>query len=479
MLTKLLRGRGAIPVVTATAVTAVVATVLVSAGSAADPADASASCEPASTVATGPAEFTGEKLLVLSDTDMAASAFLDGKLQPGGRQARDKDDTLSAIDLPLRVGVPRDPAPDGPPVVSGRTHVDNSVIGPPFGMAVSSDGHLAYVLRTRGAPPEDVTEVDNVFTDLPREAVVSVVDIKDPAEPKVIQTVEVGSDAHTLSLNPEGSLLAVNTDEPGRNILLRRIESDGRVGDEVLAASTGEGDEKIRRVGRIQWHPSGRFLSHGVPFADEIRFHEVVDSDGEVSMKPWGKPVKVGKFPDEGTFTPDGKFYLSTDLQWGDDVPGLFVDPPPGTITAVRFDADKGRHKVTGEAGTEVSPEGIAVSPDGKYVVTGNLTHSWLPWDDERMVPEGSMNLLKLNGKSGSLKTLQRIPVSGVLPEGVTFDASGEHVAVTVFDHYDPAQRRGSVQFYSLEEQKSCAALVPTNIELEVPAGPHSVVMVP
>ncbi|MCP3805489.1 lactonase family protein [Allokutzneria sp. A3M-2-11 16] len=400
---------------------------------------------------------------------MPASAFLDGKLRAGGRDTGGKPDTLTALDLPLQLGAPRDLAP--PP--SGEVAVENSVIGPPYGMVASKDGRFAYVLRTRGGPPPGVTEVKNVFTDLPRAAVVSVVDITDVRAPKVIQTVQVGQVAHTLSLSPDGSLLAVNTDEPGRNILIREVGPDGRIGTEVLAASAGEPGEAVRRVGRIEWHPSGRFLAHGIPFKDEIRFHEVVRTGGAVTLRPWGAPVKVGKFPDEGIFTPDGGYYLSTDLQWGDDVPGLFVDPPPGTITAVRFDSEKGKHKVTGRAPTDVSPEGIAVSPNGRYIVTGNLTHSWLPWNDKRLSKEGSMNLLELD--KGSLKTLQRIPLNGVLPEGVTFDASGNHVAITVFDRFDPRQRRGAVEFFTLSQKR----LERTNIELAVPPGPHSVWLVP
>lgn len=464
------RGRTLVAAVTAMGA----AVLLVSAAGPPATAAAGGSCAADPPLNRLPTDFDGSRLLVLSDADMAASAFMDGRLRPGGREAQGAEDALTVLGLPLQVGVPRQPHPDADVIVSGEVPVENSVVGPPYGIDVSPDGSRAYVLRTRGSAPDGVTEVGNVFTDLPGEAVVSTVDISDPRRPAVIQRTVVGAQAHTLSLSPDGRFLAVNTDEPGRNIVVLAVTRNGNVGAELGAFGASPNGDPVRRVGRVEWHPSGRFLANGLPFEDEIVFHEFEEKPTGVELRPWGRPVKVGKFPDEGTFTAKGDYYLTTDLQWGDDVPGLFHDPPPGTITAVRFDARGGHHRVTGRAGTDVSPEGIAVSPDGRFVVTGNLTSSWMPWTDDRFEPGGSLNLLELDPRSGTLRTRDRMAVNGILPEGVTFDASGNHVAATMFDHYDPRHRRGSVQFFTLVRD-DCPNLVPTHVELSVPAGPHSV----
>jgi hypothetical protein len=421
---------------------------------------------------SAPTAFRGRALLVLSDGDMLASSFVDGKLRVEGRGPAEASDALTVLGLPLDVGVPR-----ASRMIASEVPVTNSVIGPPFVIAAAGDGRRAYVLQTRGPAPDGVTQVGSVFTDLSTEAIVTTVDLTDTTRPAIIQHTSVGRFAHTLSLSPDGKLLAINSDEPGRTIVLREILLDGSVGGEVASLGIEVDGAPLRRVGRVEWHPSGRFLANGLPFQDEIRFFEVTRTDGKLDIRSWGAPVKVGTFPDEGAFTPDGRYYLTTDLHWGTEVPGLFLEPPPGSVTAVAFDAEHGRHRVTGRAPTDISPEGIAISPDGRFIVTGNLTRSFMPWDDPRLLVAGSLDLLELDTASGELRALQRIPIHGILPEGITFDASGNYVAATVFDHFDPRRRRGTVEIFHLATGNR-PRLVRTNVQIEVPPGPHSILLV-
>lgn len=99
------------------------------------------------------------------------------------------------------------------------------------------------------------------------------------------------------------------------------------------------------------------------------------------------------------------------------------------------------------------------------------------------------LNLLELDGAAGSLTVRGRIPIDGILPEEVTFDAAGNYVAATVFDHFDPTdptdptrpdptRRRGSLQFFAVARD-DCPNLVRTNATIEVPPGPHTVAIVP
>jgi sugar lactone lactonase YvrE len=187
--------------------------------------------------------------------------------------------------------------------------------------------------------------------------------------------------------------------------------------------------------------------------------------------------MKTGDFPDQGAFSPDGRYFVSTNLHWGDKPPPNYLNPPQGSLTAVRFDAEGGKHKVTGNAIASISPEGIAISPDGRSVVAASLTRSFFPWDDARLTPGGALDLLTLDPQSGKLTHIEAHPLQGILTEGLAFDASGNFVAVTHFDRFDPRRRRGVVEFWQLKAGEK-PRLERTNYEIEVVPGPHTLHLV-
>jgi hypothetical protein len=119
---------------------------------------------PAITIAQDAPVFQGSALLILSNTDMPASAFVDGKLVPGARDRLSALDTLTVLSLPVRPAGTPDAA-----VKIAELPVSNSVVGPPYAMAASPDKRTAYVLETRGPAPEGVETVPYVFAGLPAQ----------------------------------------------------------------------------------------------------------------------------------------------------------------------------------------------------------------------------------------------------------------------------------------------------------------------
>jgi DNA-binding beta-propeller fold protein YncE len=422
--------------------------------------------------AQDPPRFEGSALLILSDTTMPASGFVDGRLVRGPRDRIAEPDTLTVLSLPIRpVDAPNEN------VTIAEVEASNSVVGPPFQLTSSPNGRFVYVLETRQNPPAGTERVENVFAGLPSDSHVTVIDISDKAAPRVVQKLVVARHTHTIDLSPDGRLLAVNSYDPGRHIVLRHVNADGTLGEEALAFGVEIGGRPLRRPGRVQWHPSGRFISLTLAFEDEVRFYRVNRQGRTVSLEPWGQPVRVGDFPDEGTFSPDGSFYVTTDLQWGDTFPPNYLNPPAGTLTAVRFDPENGRHAVTGKATVSISPEGIAFSPDGRHIVTASLTRSFFPWNDQRLVMGGALDLVTLDSASGRLSHIASYPLQGILTEGLTFDASGQFIAVTHFDRYDPRRRRGVVEFWRLVDG-AMPRLERTNFDVQVVPGPHTLHLV-
>jgi hypothetical protein len=136
-----------------------------------------------------------------------------------------------------------------------------------------------------------------------------------------------------------------------------------------------------------------------------------------------------------------------------------------------------GRHAVTGTAAASISPEGIAFSPNSRFIVTAALTRSFMPWSDERLTAGGALDLISLDDRTGRLNHVANYPLQGILTGGLAFDASGNFVAVTHFDRYEPRRRRGVVEFWRLIDGGT-PRLERTNYELDVVPGPHTLHLV-
>ncbi len=59
-----------------------------------------------------------------------------------------------------------------------------------------------------------------------------------------------------------------------------------------------------------------------------------------------------------------------------------------------------------------------------------------------------SLTLLTLSTDTGQLTPMGSFPFEGILPEGITFDATGDYLAVANFSHFNPAVKGGSIDFW-------------------------------
>lgn len=394
-----------------------------------------------------PGDVTGRFVAVVCDADMSATAFVDGLL---ARPSVSDRDQLTVVALPIA-----EPGPE----VDARTQtavaqveVSNSVMGPPKALAVNREGTLAFICETRGQAGPQATKV----SDLPPGRMLYRVDVANPMMPRVLEPVDVGHTPVTVDVSPDGSLLAVCTSTPGAQVVIYPLKG-AELGEKSTFKLVGVEDAIASSV---TWHPSGKYIAVTFPTKNLVAFYEVGRTADGLGLARWGAPVTVGPHPFLGVFTPDGGRFIASELHWGPHVEGYLVGAPEGSLSVIELSsvaaepASAGaetptgpavEHRIVDTAKVGISPEGIAISPCGKWIVTANLKRSMLVESDPRFTRGGSLSLLSLDPATGKLSAYGETDLPG-MPEGITFDASGRHVLVTLFRNFDQPRDRKAIQ---------------------------------
>ncbi|MBL8990340.1 MAG: beta-propeller fold lactonase family protein, partial [Phycisphaerae bacterium] len=305
-----------------------------------------------------------------------------------------------------------------------------------------------------------------------------------------VSAAEVGKNPTSVDVHPEGDLIAVATGQPGEQLVVVPVARDGSFGKALSWELLGI-DDRAAVASSVAWSPNGRYVAVVLPMRDEVVFYEFTRTlnNGGMGFARYGAPVKVGKHPFMGRFSPDGRHFIVNELHWGDQVEGYLVGAPAGSLSVIRLSSvpsqvivpegapePKVEHAVVSTAGVGVSPEGLAMSPDGNWVVTANLRRSMLPTGDARLTPGGSVSLLSFDPGTGQLTSRGEYEI-GAMPEGITFDAAGRNVVVTQFRSFDPNSVDGELAFFKLVPGEN-ARLVPGDFYVGVGVGPHGVVIV-
>jgi DNA-binding beta-propeller fold protein YncE len=427
-------------------------------------------------------DFRGQYLLALSDTDMVGTAYIDGNL---GERQPGVEDTLSIIPLPDRFRSEGLGARENP---VSQVKVSNSVNGIGNSMVLSRDARTAFVIEVKQPAPANATR----FDEQPLGTKLNVIDLSNPTQPRIVQQVSVGRAPEAIDINPDGTLLAVVTGDAGKvgepievdkRIQLIPVDRNGRLGTPQNFSLPGIENQQVR-ISNVRWHPSGQFIAVNLPLAGQVMFYQVQrNPNGTMNLTPWGSPVTAGKFSANGEFTPDGQFFVTNALQWGEDVEGFFIDPPAGEIRSIRFDSQASNknaiaHEVVSTATVGQNPESLKISPDGAFVVTANMRNTGLLWNDPRLATESSLSLVTIDQKTGRLTTQGEYLFEGILPQGLAFDKTGTGLAVTLLDRFDLSSRRGAIEFWRVIPG-SRPALQRTGFSVSTVRGPYQLVLIP
>ncbi len=401
--------------------------------------------------------FKGRYLVAISDTDMLPSAYTDGLLGPYAGA-----DELSVIQLDQPAGK----------MTKATVPVSNSVIGPPSSVALTPDGRYAIVIETRGPRPD--RRPDASLKDLPTGKKISLVDLADPGHPTVVQNDDCYDDPLTVSISADGTLAAVVFKQVGPRkhpLLAIYFLKNGRLSGPAIPGIPGfnAGDS----LASAEFHPKRNILALLYNQHPRLSVVQVNATATNILLAPWGAAVDVDSNPFLVRFTPSGRFALVNAM-----LPGAVR----GTVSSIQIEQTQNpdgvtQHRLISRAEAGILPEGLAISPDERWVATTNLERSTPSLTDPEQGFFASVTLLRFDSTTGIIGRVGDFPFDGRIPEAVVFDDSSRFLAVTCFSHYDPAQPGGAITFWRLAgdaQDSRRAELVKLDFSIPVARGPQS-----
>ncbi|MET0385738.1 MAG: hypothetical protein ABW321_07250 [Polyangiales bacterium] len=369
-------------------------------------------------------------IAVISDGDYVAASYGTGELAPLDAGHRDLLSVLSVRDGEL---------------VRGELAISSSVTASPEVLALSPDGRTAFITERLG----ERAEGDTLVSQLAPGRRLFAVDVSDPAAPRLSDTTEVAAFPEALAVSPDGQWIAVvsNPAEASYVQLVHfnegRFEAALRFDVAALGVvGTADGPRGGVLATNVHWHPTGRYLAVNFNTLARVGFfelHHEGDDNGAVSLRAWGNLAETGPDSFVGRFTPDGRYYVTSD--WGRNFAAADLEGRlPATRSLVSLirvaspGAEAPQHARVATAESDIAAEGIAISPDGRLIATINMRGTAFPPDSARHTPDATVSLLALDAENGTLEKLADTPFAGVLPEGGTFDLTGRRFIATSFE---------------------------------------------
>jgi DNA-binding beta-propeller fold protein YncE len=322
-------------------------------------------------------------------------AFKDGKPVLGlpGK------DTVTIIDI-------RDGAK---PRLVTNLPLENSIIGPPTNLAITPDGKLALIANSI-----DVLKNGDNLKNVPDNKIF-VIDLT-ASPPTVITTLQTGRQPSGIAINRAGNLaLVANRADNSVSVLSISGKNVAVVGTVALAPA----DAPSQQPSAVAITPDGKRALVAKALANKVA---LLDIDGTaVTYK--GYDMITGVFPYNVQITADGKFGLVNH----DGNIGV-ADGQANTMGVINMTLDPPREVdqiVVGDG-----PEGLAVSPTGRYAVSlatngsGNSVPNNAFFHHDHSVAV----LLRTDGK-----TVRKVGESevGALAEGIAFSPDGKYVYIT------------------------------------------------
>jgi hypothetical protein len=296
-------------------------------------------------------------------------------------------DTVALVDLGAK-----------PPTLIRHLQVPTSVVGPPLSVAITPDESLLLVTASARVDPQAPGRL------IPDKRL-TVVALK--ASPLAMTELDAGLGAAGVSISRDGRLaLVANRNEGTVSVFRIQGSAVSKVGS--VAVATPESG-----LAHVAIAPDGR---SALVTREGDHAISVLAIDGE-KVTYTGRDFGVGLKPYGVVIAADGRHAVVAHLGLGrgdNDTIGLIdltLQPP----------------RVVETYTVGQTPEGIAMSPDGKLVAVVTMNGSNKPKDSPFYAPVGRVVLLRLH--RDRLQLVSAAPV-GAWAQGVAFSADGRTLAV-------------------------------------------------
>lgn len=335
-------------------------------------------------------------------------------------------DTVAVIDLaPTKSGKP--------PKLIAEIPAPASIVGPPQSVALAPDESFALVTANQKVNPDDPTKQtpDNRM---------SVIDLQ-ASPPKVIATIETGKGPAGVSIGPKGNIALVANREEGTvsvyAISNKTLTDLGKIDlgnpkaqpagvaispDGKMALVTRDGDHKISVLAIEQ---------------DKV---EYIKRDMYAGFRPYGIH-----------FAKSGDFAIMGNLGMGQG----------DSDTVSLIDTKSVPPRVVQSVSVGQTPEGVALSPNGKYVLVTVMNGSNKPLNSPFFNAIGIAKLYKVVGQK--LVYTSELP-TGTWTQGAAFSSDSKTILVQ-------NQMQNELQVLKIAGDK----LVDTKQRIKLTAGPSAI----
>jgi DNA-binding beta-propeller fold protein YncE len=324
-----------------------------------------------------------------------------------------------------------------PPVIKGTVEgLEHTVQGPPQAVAITPDGKLAIV----AAPTRyDYAAKKELF-----DTFIQIVDIE-ASPPRMIAKLDVGAHTNGLSINRDGTLLL----------------AAGHDGTVKVLAIEGKNVRMLDQVKVADKRLSGISFTHDGKAAIVAQRDEngaaVLSVDG-TSVKLTKERVSTGVNPYAVDISSDGKWAVI-----GCTGTGGRIVADADVVTLV--DVSARPFRAAQQISVPSTPEGVAISPDGRWIAVSSMAGSSLTPDDPGRNKIGKLVLFEI--KDGWATKVNEVP-GAEAAQGVVFSQDSKQILLQM-----DVER--AIGVFAVRDGK----LVDTGERLKLSAGPVSIRSMP